>query len=83
MTTAYLSLIVNEAKRKENAMSTNTLTDTKVIRIRRMLVIGVMIILSIAVTTGFVWMQTDQVIAPPGLRLMDGLWRLLVCRCPI
>jgi hypothetical protein len=83
MTMACLSLIVNEVKRKENAMATNTFIDTKVIRIRRMIVIGLMIILGIAVTTGFVWMQTDQVIASPGLRLMDGLWRLFICRCPL
>ena len=82
MTMAYLSFIVNETKRKENAMSTNTFIDTKVVRIRRMVVIGLLIILGIAVTTGFAWMQTDQVIAPPGLRIMDWLWRVFVCRCP-
>ena len=82
MTMAYLSRKVNEAKRKENSMSTNTFIDTKVIRIRHMVVIGLMIMLGIAVTTGFAWMQTDQVIAPPGLRIMDWLWRVFVCRCP-
>jgi hypothetical protein len=63
-------------------MSTNTLIDTEVIHIRRMVVIGLMIMLGIAVTSGFAWMQTDQVIAPPGLRIMDWLWRVFVCRCP-
>jgi len=63
-------------------MSTNTLTHKKVVHIRRMLLIGLIIILGIAVTTSFVWMQTDHVIAPPGLRLLDGLWRLFICRCP-
>jgi len=63
-------------------MSTNTSASPKVIPIRRVLVIGLMIILGIAVTTGFVWMQTDHVIAPPGLRLMDQLWTLFICRCP-
>lgn len=64
-------------------MSINTSASPKVIPIRRILVIGLIIILGIAVTTGFVWMQTDHVIAPPGLRLMYGLWRLFVCRCPL
>ena len=54
---------------------------SKVVRSSRPLVIWLMILLGIAVTSGFVWMQTDQVIAPPGLRLMDGLWRLFICRC--
>jgi len=64
-------------------MSTNTSVAPKIIPIRRVLVIGLIIILSIAVTTGFVWMQTDHVIAPPGLRLIDAYWRFFVCRCPV
>ena len=64
-------------------MSTNTSTYHKVIQNRRLLVTGLMIILAIVVTTGFVWMQTDHVIAPPGLRLIDGLWRFFICRCPL
>ena len=63
-------------------MSTNIPTPQKVFPIQRVLVIGLMIILSLAVTTGFVWIQTDHVIAPPGLRLMDQLWTLFICRCP-
>jgi hypothetical protein len=42
------------------------------------------IIMGIAVlviSTGFIWMATDQVIAPPIVRTMDFLWRLFVCRC--
>lgn len=62
-------------------MSTNTSVAQKVIPTRRMLIIGLIVLLSIAVTTGFVWMQTDHVIAPPGLRLMDAYWRFFVCRC--
>ena len=46
---------------------------SKVVRSSRTLVIWLMIILGIVLTSGFVWMQTDQVIAPPGLRLMDRL----------
>ena len=56
---------------------------SKVVRSGRTLVIWLMIILGIVVTSGFVWMQTDQVIAPPGLRLMDGLWRVFICRCQL
>lgn len=44
----------------------------------RVLKIGLLIILALAVTTGFVWMQMDQVIAPPGLRLLDWLWKAFV-----
>lgn len=64
-------------------MSINTSAAPKGIPIRRLPVIGLMIILAIAVTTGFVWIQTDHVIAPPGLRLLDGLWRFFICRCPV
>ena len=63
-------------------MSTTTSTYHKVISNRHALVIGLIIVLAIAVTTGFVWIQTDHVIAPPGLRLMDELWTLFICRCP-
>ncbi len=64
-------------------MSTNTSVSPKVFPIRRVLLTGLFVILAIAVTTGFVWIQTDHVIAPPGLRLVDGLWRLFICRCPV
>ena len=63
-------------------MSANIHTHLKVTSSNRALVIGLMIILGIAVTTGFVWMQSDQVIAPPGVRTLDWLWRVFVCRCP-
>jgi hypothetical protein len=43
-----------------------------------MLMIGLLVILAIAVTVGFAWMQMDQVIAPPELRLLDWLWRAFV-----
>jgi hypothetical protein len=45
---------------------------------RRRLVIGLLVLLALAVTTGFVWMQTDHVIAPPGLRMMNWLWSVFV-----
>jgi len=35
----------------------------------------------LVISTGFVWLATDQTIAPPMLRTMDLLWRLFVCRC--
>lgn len=41
-------------------------------------IIGILILL---ISTGFVWMATDQVIAPPLVRTMDFLWKLVVCRC--
>jgi len=63
-------------------MSTNTSAAQKVIPTRRMLLTGLIVILGIAVTAGFVWMQTDHVIAPPGLRLMNELWTLFICWCP-
>ena len=55
----------------------------KVMPARRALVISLIVILIIAVTTGFVWVQTDQVIAPPGLRVLDWLWRVSICRCSV
>jgi hypothetical protein len=64
-------------------MSTTTSTYPKVILNRRVLVIGLIVILSVIVTTGFIWMQSDPVIAPPGLRILNWLWSVLVCRCPV
>jgi len=63
-------------------MSTITSIYHKSIQNRRMLIVGLIVLLSIALTSGFVWIQTDQVMAPPGLRFMDALWRFFVCRCP-
>jgi len=62
-------------------MSTTIFNLPKVIPNYRALVIGLIVILGIAVTADFVWIQTDQVIAPPGFRLMGWLWRVFVCRC--
>jgi len=64
-------------------MSTNISTTQKVIPSRRVLLTGLIALLGIVVTAGFVWMRTDHVIAPPGLRLMDVYWRFFVCRCPV
>jgi len=38
--------------------------------------VGLVILLAVLLTSGFVWLQTDHVIAPLGLRIMDQLWRL-------
>ena len=62
-------------------MSTNTSISPKVFPIGRVLVTGLMIVLAIALTTGFVWMHTDYMI--PGLRLLiNEFWTLFICRCP-
>ena len=49
---------------------------------RCVLLIGLLIILGIAVTAGFVWFLTDHVIAPPFLSLMDVTWRLVSTGTP-
>ncbi len=49
-------------------MPVKTYAYLKVLHASRTLVIGLIVILSIAVTTGFIWIETDQVIAPPGVR---------------
>jgi hypothetical protein len=64
-------------------MSTKTHFYLKIIPAGRALVIGVIVILAITGTTGFVWIQTDQVIATPGLRVLDWVWRVFVCRCAV
>ena len=61
-------------------MLTNRLFQ-KVLTINRLRIMGLLAILAITVATGFIWILTDQVIAPPGLRMMDWLWRAVVCRC--
>jgi len=45
----------------------------KVMLVSRALVIGFIVILAVTVTTGFVMIQTDPVIVPPGLRFLDWL----------
>lgn len=59
-------------------MSASPSSYPKVILSRRMVLIGLIVILGAIVTTGFVWLQTDHVIAPPGLRMMDWFWRAFV-----
>jgi hypothetical protein len=45
---------------------------------RKLKLLGILILL---VSTGFVWLATDQTIAPPIVRTMDLFWRLFVCQC--
>jgi len=54
----------------------------KVMPASRVFGMVLILILAIAVTSGFIRIQTDQVIAPPGVRVLDWLWRAFVCRCP-
>lgn len=54
---------------------------TKTGHFARMFFLAMIVALAVAMTTGFVWIQMDQVIAPPGLRLMDWLWRMFICNC--
>jgi hypothetical protein len=63
-------------------MSNTPSVSPKVFPTRRVLLTGLMIILAVVVTTGFVWTQADHVIAPPGLRLINAFWTLFICRCP-
>jgi hypothetical protein len=56
-------------------------TPLTIIPVRRSLAIGLIAILVLVVTTGFVWIETVHVIAPPGLRMVDWLWRVFVCHC--
>ena len=63
-------------------MSTNSSDAQKETPNSHVLLIGLIVFLAIAITTGFVWMQTDHIIAPPDFRLMDLYWRLYICRCP-
>lgn len=59
-------------------MFTKIKTFLQVMPANRALVMGLIAILAATATTAFLWMQTDQVIAPPGLRLMSWLWRVSV-----
>lgn len=49
----------------------------------RKLMIGLLVILAMAVIAGFHWIDTEPVIAPPGLRVLSWLWKVFVCWCPV
>jgi hypothetical protein len=57
-------------------MTTQAHASPKTVTINRTLVVGLVVLLAVLLALGYVWIQTDQVIAPPGMRVMDGLWRL-------
>jgi hypothetical protein len=61
----------------ENAMSAKIRSYLQANPMNRVFIV-LALILSCAVTAGFVWLQTDQVIAPPGLRLVDWIWRVFI-----
>ena len=69
------------AQERRDQISKKIQTYLNVIPAGRALTIGLIAITTIAATTGFDWMQTDQIIAPPGLRVLDWLWRVFVCQC--
>jgi hypothetical protein len=56
-------------------------TRANIIQARRLLLVGVIAILGIAITTGFYWMQSDHVIAPPTIRFLDWAWRVYMYQC--
>ena len=74
--------VVMALQRKEYAMSAPTFNSSKHIQISRILVIGLITLLGIAVITVLVWIQTDQVIAPPSLRIKEWLWTWIVFLFP-
>lgn len=49
----------------------------------RVLSVGLIVIVAIVVTTGFICLPMDHVSAPPSLRLLDWLWKVFICWCPI
>ena len=49
----------------------------------RTLIIGLLITLAMAVIAGFGGIQTENVIARPGLRMLDWLWQVFLCRCGV
>ena len=57
-------------------MATQIHSSPKDVTINGKFVIGLIILLAIVLVIGYAWLQTDQVIAPPGLRILDKLWRL-------
>jgi hypothetical protein len=74
------TLQLDEINPKEAEMLTNRLF-SKIMPARQAHVIRLIVIVAIAVTTGFIRIQTDQVIAPPGWRVLDWLWRVFICGC--
>lgn len=51
-------------------------TYVKIMPAGRVLTIGLIATLAIAVMIAFAWMQAAQIISPPGLRVLDWFWRV-------
>ena len=64
-------------------MSAQIFIDLKAIFTSRALGLGLTVVLIVIVITSLVWIQADQVIAPPELRILDWLWKVFVCRCNV
>ncbi len=64
-------------------MSAQIFVDLKAIFTSRALGLGLIVILIVIGITSLVWIQMDQVIAPPKLRILDWLWKVFVCRCNV
>ncbi len=76
MTVTCIFHIVRVITRKENVMSTIIRVIQKATSSRRRLVITVVIIfLSTALVTIYIEIMTAQMIAPPGLRVLEFFWR--------
>lgn len=58
-------------------MFTKLNTYLKVMPAGRALAIMLILLLTTAVIIAFAWMQTEQVISPPGLRMADWLWMVV------
>ena len=67
---------------KEIEMFTNR-SFLKVMPASRAFGMVLILILGIAVTSGIIRIQTDQIIAPRELRVLDWLGKVFVCRCPV
>ena len=56
-------------------MSTIIPTDHKVNLSRQVLMIAGIVLASTTLVALYIWVMTAQTIAPPGLRMLDFLWR--------
>lgn len=75
MTFTCLSNIVKTLKRKEIVMSTIIHIVEKSISSHRTLINAGIILLSASLVAIYIDIMTAQTIAPPGIRILDFLWR--------
>lgn len=59
-------------------MAVKTRTASSSMPTRRVLMIGILLILALGVIVAAGWLQADYVIAPPPLRLMNWLWGIFI-----